>query len=124
MRKYLLSLLILVGCVDIQSRPIPRPDDKKEPVQPIIKNDVDKSLKIYASKAADVFAQAAVMLERDKNVQAVHDYLTANLKTSRAKAFEGIDNRLEEVLGVEKPDISKGVELLNKISSEFQEASK
>jgi len=115
---------MVLGCVDTQSRPSPKPDVKPDPVQPVIKNDVDKSLKIYAAKAADVFAQAAVILKRDKNVQAVHDYLASNLKNVKAEAFKGIDNRLEEVLGVEKPDIDKGVELLNKISSEFQEASK
>lgn len=125
MRSLLLLLAVniafLVGCVERGSpTPEPEPDDPT----PITKNSAEVSIKTYSLKASEVFAEAAIILKRDKNIQAIHDFLKSNLTKERSESFKGLDNRLNEVLGVENPDIDAAVDLLNEISQEFKEASK
>lgn len=124
MRRLLILLLSMsiMGCV-VKYTPNPQPNPPK-PVDPVIQNSAAESVRLYCQKASNVFAEAAVMLKRDRNVQAVHDYLLKNLSSGRSESFKGMDNRLQEVLGAENPDIDKGVDLLNKISQEFLEGNK
>jgi len=111
----------LCGCiVQIRTKPRPKPDD---PV-PVVANNVKTCVKIYGSKASDVFAKAAVILRRDKDIKAIHGYLKENMAKMRSESFEGLDNRLQEVLGVEEPDIEACANLLEQISKEYKELSK
>lgn len=118
----LLSSILVCGCV-VQVNP-PKPAPKPDEPAPVVKNDAGVSVKMYCLKASQVFAEAAVILKRDKDIQAIHNYLQTNLASGRSESFKGMDNRLQEILGADKPDIDKGVNLLNKISQEFKEMSK
>jgi len=113
-----LVLVMVLGCVVPDYKPSPTP------VPEVTVSSVSKAIKIYAKGASQVFRDAAEEVKTTKDLAALHGRLQQALSEAQGKGFEGVDERLEQVLGTENPDLEAGSKLFLELSKEFEEISR